>query len=912
MFDPYGQWLGIPKEQRPINCYQLLGISPRVTDPEAIEEAAEQRTELISRHKEGPHAQACAKLLKEIAQSKNVLTNPAKRKEYDSRMRQQASARASDAVVEAVEEAVIVEEVEEARPSKKPEKAKGLKNVEPAGAKKRLPKKEEKKSSAMLFILLGGAAVFLLLLIGGGVGAYFAFFAGKEPAAAPVAAAPQSKPQPPVTPPTTKSDPPKKADPPQPKPPEPMKQPDPPKPLPPPPPKPPAPKPNVTKLPVPDEAAQAVAEKALKEEFKAEYAKLTPDNKNLPADKTLLAAKFLQPGRENRKDPAAWFVLLREARDLSVQANRPRLAVEAIDEIDRWFVIDPLDMKIKALTAVNTIGSDIITIAGRYRAVLNLIQQAYDVENFDAARRFLDIIETAMKNVQATDLLKGIRTDNAELDGYVKDFQTVTLAKARLVQSPDDPEANSTVGQYLCFFQSKWDEGLPLLAKCADPGLKELAVKELGDPKETKDQLALADGWWGKAKGQRDRSSRNIIKHAKAWYERSGPGTTGEDRTKVINRIKEAQDKEYARISRLLPGSFYGRDPENRVLLLRQGGGTMQSEEAIERGLEWLAKHQSSNGSWSTDKFHLVDREKCKCGDHGQKHDIAGTAFGLMPFLGAGETTRKGGKYSLTIARGRSFLLNEQAKIGKGNFHDNAYENALATTVIVELYGLTKDKSLLGPAQAATNYIVLAQSSQGGWGYSAGSKTPDASVSGWQFTALKAAAFAGLTVPAEAFNRLSAFLDTVADPGGNGYGYNTPTTGAATSAVGLLCREFLSWGPGHPALDKGADFLISAANIPVKDRISMYAVFYITQVAHHLGGRHWEKWNSGVRDLLIELQDKGDDPKLVHQKGSWSPNKDPYAVQGGRLMFTSLALVTLESYYYHIPLYGYRLDLLLD
>jgi hypothetical protein len=167
-------------------------------------------------------------------------------------------------------------------------------------------------------------------------------------------------------------------------------------------------------------------------------------------------------------------------------------------------------------------------------------------------------------------------------------------------------------------------------------------------------------------------------------------------------------------------------------------------------------------------------------------------------------------------------------------------------------------------------------------------------------------------VPAETFSRLSSFLDKVADPSGNGYGYKTPVAGPATSAVGILCREFLSWGPGHPALDKGADFLLRQENFPTKANFNMYAAFYITQVAHHLGGRHWEKWNGSVRDQLVELQDKGDQPKLSHQKGSWSPNKALYAKEGGRLMFTSLALLTLEAYYYHIPLYGYRLDLLLD
>jgi hypothetical protein len=71
---------------------------------------------------------------------------------------------------------------------------------------------------------------------------------------------------------------------------------------------------------------------------------------------------------------------------------------------------------------------------------------------------------------------------------------------------------------------------------------------------------------------------------------------------------------------------------------------------------------------------------------------------------------------------------------------------------------------------------------------------------------------------------------------------------------------------------------------------------------HHAGGEAWESWNPRVRDLLIEMQDAGKEAGHEHQKGSWSPRGDDYAAQGGRLMYTSLALMTLEVYYYHIPL----------
>jgi hypothetical protein len=84
MFDPYEKWLGISKDQRPVNHYQLLDISREVRDPSVIAEAAEERAGQVKPHEKGPHAAICARLLKEIRQAKLTLIHPAKRAEYDA------------------------------------------------------------------------------------------------------------------------------------------------------------------------------------------------------------------------------------------------------------------------------------------------------------------------------------------------------------------------------------------------------------------------------------------------------------------------------------------------------------------------------------------------------------------------------------------------------------------------------------------------------------------------------------------------------------------------------------------------------------------------------------------------------------------------------------------------------------
>jgi hypothetical protein len=960
MFDPYEKWLHIPKDQRPIDYFLLLDIDRDEKDPDAIREAAQRQASRVTKHKDGPFAADCARLLKEIQQGRNILLEPAKRKAYENKLRQIAADEEDVTAVEVVEEeeetavevveeedeeaavAEVVEEDEDEKPppktaikkatAKKAAEARAFEDDEDdeeeerpsraagkkKGAGKRSKKEAEPEESSKTWLWVSLAAA-VLLLAGGGVTAFLMTREKKTDtptSATGVASASQSPPsQPPGQGPEKeqslpklreKKEPekkePEKKDPPK----EATKPADPPKPPPAALPRPPAAraKSQVAKLPVPDAAAQEKATKAIQETYKADYAKTKPE------DYLALAAKLLQPGRENRADPTAWFTLLREARDLAVKAGRPRLAVEAVSEMDRWFVVDAFALKLEVLARV-TEGSESGARAAA-KTALSHVETALDADNYPAAMKLIAAAETAARKPAKPDekQLARITHRRSQVQGYAQLYEVVAKSREKLTTAPADVDSNLLVGKHLCSFQGRWDEGLPVLARAGNDDDAKLARLDLTPPADVKAQVAVGDGWWKRATEHTGRQKWHLQQRALAWYELAGPNVAGEDRTRVTERIIEGIRASAARIPRLLPGSFLGRnDIEDRTLLLREGGGNMRSEEAIEKGLAWLAAHQHPSGKWSADLFHKVKKE-CNCTEQGKPHDIAATAFGLLPFLGAGHTHQHG-HYASVVRRGLTYLQSEQKKKADGNFHDNAYENGLATIAVCEAYGQSKDKKLRPYAQAAVNYIVKAQYSDGSWGYSSGSKG-DTSVSGWQFSALKAAHFAGLGVPADTFIRTSAFLDSVADASELGYGYNSKAVGRATSATGLLCRAFLGWGPTHPIQAKGIKHMIRPDNFVTKDRPSIYFIFYAHQAMHHTGGEDWEAWNPKVRDMLIELQDQGTDATRSHQKGSWSPAGDDYAAEGGRLMFTSLALLTLETYYYHVPLNGFGPAVLLE
>jgi len=224
------------------------------------------------------------------------------------------------------------------------------------------------------------------------------------------------------------------------------------------------------------------------------------------------------------------------------------------------------------------------------------------------------------------------------------------------------------------------------------------------------------------------------------------------------------------------------------------------------------------------------------------------------------------------------------------------YSQGLAGIVLSESYAMTQDRRLQLPAQAALNYIMAAQDpAGGGWRYSP-KQAGDTSAVGWQLMALKSGHMAFLQVSPLTIKKAVEFLNTVQQDDGAAYGYSDPGNGAATSAVGLLCRMYLGWKKDHPALQRGVDRLAKMG--PSKD---LYFDYYATQILHHLEGDRWVSWNTRMRDMLVNSQ-----AKRGHEAGSWYDGVDGGhgAHAAGRLYCTSLATMILEVYYRHLPIYG--------
>ncbi len=339
------------------------------------------------------------------------------------------------------------------------------------------------------------------------------------------------------------------------------------------------------------------------------------------------------------------------------------------------------------------------------------------------------------------------------------------------------------------------------------------------------------------------------------------------------------------------------------------------TEEAIERGLAYLASVQNEDGSWSLQ-------------GHGSdvvlRSDTAATGLCLLAFQGAGYTHRQH-QYADTVSRGLKFLLDNQKTNGDlyrsenriSNDNVALYSHGIAALSLCEAYGMTQDPELRRPAQDCIRYIVETQHRRrGGWRYTP-QVSSDTSVTGWMMMALKSGQLAGLEIPEASYRGIEVWLDhaQVSRDRQDRYRYNpfapdTPsqrhgrTATPTMTAVGMLMRMYLGWQRDNQAMQSAADYLMQfppqmgSTSSPQRDG---YYWYYATMVMFHMGDEYWRQWNSYLKPVLLESQIREGE-----WAGSWDPRlpvPDRWSPHAGRIYVTTMNLLNLEVYYRHLPIY---------
>ena len=358
-------------------------------------------------------------------------------------------------------------------------------------------------------------------------------------------------------------------------------------------------------------------------------------------------------------------------------------------------------------------------------------------------------------------------------------------------------------------------------------------------------------------------------------------------------------------------GSIGGRlTSESKEALSDLYGGTPECEAAVMRGLAWLARTQAEDGSWTLRGSATGDPADGAPTDN----PIAATAFGVLPFLGEGVTHQRAPSeppelqsYQSVVEKALVFLGSRQVRTrgwDEGFFGGGTYAHSLATIAFCETYGLSRDDRVKFNARLAIKYLLAAQDEAGGgWRYSP--KQPgDLSATGWVIIALRSGQLANLSVSTKQLRKAEDFVESCAagPEGAKGSQYRYERGKPATqtmTAAGLLSRLYLGWSKEEPELQAGRKYLMERAPPKSADALGpMYFYYYATQVLHHLEGEDFDAWNHLMREHILRLQVTSGD-----QEGSWSPQGVDEGQRGGRMYATAMALLTLQVYYRHLPMY---------
>jgi hypothetical protein len=357
---------------------------------------------------------------------------------------------------------------------------------------------------------------------------------------------------------------------------------------------------------------------------------------------------------------------------------------------------------------------------------------------------------------------------------------------------------------------------------------------------------------------------------------------------------------------------------QKRAERIRAQGGTDETEKALGLALDWLARHQSEDGSWDAQDFVLRCTNLGNCLDSdakGDKYYTPGvTGLALLAFLGAGHGPDSQ-THGRTVSMGLKWLVENQESDGSIRYRKNKwilfYNQAVATRALCEATRATGDTRFRSAAQKAIDFLGRSQNADGGWDYFQKTKDEernDASIAGWVGFAVRAGEAAGLKIPDSMKERILDLFNrrTTVDTGEVIYADRNPGAGrrgAGLVALGLYVR---GWGQANPVVTSRATSRLLAARpdwdayYAAQGRIkeikfhpdhNFAAWYYGAEAAWGLGGTTWSSWNDRMRPVLVDHQ-----VREGHSAGSWVPELGYIGREGGRVFSTAVAALMLTMY----------------
>ncbi len=325
-----------------------------------------------------------------------------------------------------------------------------------------------------------------------------------------------------------------------------------------------------SRQPEPDAAAQKKALEDIKQIYGERFSWLASD------EAREMASRMLKDALRLKGDPAARFVLLREARKLATKGGDLKTAMAAVEETARLFEVDAAALKMEVLTGLSKSMRKPEEIRAFAERCLEVASEAIAADHYKTAIEAAGKAEFSARRIRDAFLLGRARDQANRARALDREYRRVSA----WIDAPDGDKA--AVGRFYCFLKGDWDRGLKFLAESGDPKLAVLAGEDLAGPSEPARQIVVADGWSAVAERERDKVKKLVILgRARMWYGKALPGLKGIARVKVEKRLEElAKETGSSAIVSLLPMIDPARHASAGTWK-REGGGVACASDAV-------------------------------------------------------------------------------------------------------------------------------------------------------------------------------------------------------------------------------------------------------------------------------------------------------------------------------------------
>jgi hypothetical protein len=315
-------------------------------------------------------------------------------------------------------------------------------------------------------------------------------------------------------------------------------------------------------------------------------------------------------------------------------------------------------------------------------------------------------------------------------------------------------------------------------------------------------------------------------------------------------------------------------------------GITKEIQDAIGRGLEWLARNQANDGSWRNS------------GGYGS-YPAAMTGLAGMAFIASGSSPTRGRYYSQVRdavgflakhADGSNGVISVPAEEGR-----SMYGHGFATLFLASVYGMEEDQKqqdkLKRILDKAVGLISASQSSAGGWIYTPDSNSDEGSVTVTQIQALRACRMAGIAVDKKTIDRAVDYIKRCQNADGSiRYSLHSGGDGRpAITAAGVAVLYNAGVYDDAPFVDKAVQYCKQQIQVTVDNTgHHYYTHLYWSQALYQRGGDDWTQYFNKKANWLLKQQKKD---------GSWEGDGV------GTVYGTAIALTVLLLPYSYAPIY---------